>query len=265
MRSFPWLCRLLWVALAGLLALSSVASADPEMPPLERPADGIHDPAGMLSPAERQRLGGELAEWRKSAGIDVMVVLTKEMPVDNPQAYAEGLAMRWGDAGGRVLILHTPIDPRSPWISISGRVSGELPRPVLDEIAKTAGKRARAAGSPAAAVRAAATAVADELRFLSARAGKAVAPPVKLRTRDIVFIFLRSLPKWLFMGVFTLMMGVPVLIFIVRRLHAWLLQRWPRTFPEVSWKARFGAPHGAAVITYSPKRKQAVHHHHNEN
>lgn len=225
----------------------------------QRPEDGIYDPGDWIFGQSRKSLIRELVSIRESSGIDVLVVVIESIGANDPQELAEELANRWGYYGGRALVLSIPENDQSPWIAVSGLIRSDVPAPTMDAIIVKARQRAQAGSTVPGEVAQAVGSLGEDLRFVAGRAARGVqqpagrpAPP---STRQLLFYVFMTFKKVLLtIGAFCL--GAFLVIFgsirIWKRLRRSLK---PKSFPEISWKPRFGAPYAGIVYTYSLKKK----------
>jgi hypothetical protein len=245
----------LWLGMAWVSAYSGPPASGEG-----RPENAIYDPAGLISPAGKNALIREANSIRESSGLDLLVVVIEQLNGWEPQALAEDLANRWGYHGGRALILWLPDGSNeNPWIAVSGMVRNEISSAKLDAMVLRAKSQARSDQRFEEALRRAVVSLGEDLRFAAGGAARKVEPEAKMpriRTMDAVLILVRDSRKVAVAGLvgLGLLLGlVYALIRIVQRVRMALI---PRKFPDVSWKRRFGAPHGGIVYTSSFKKRQ---------
>lgn len=229
----------------------------------QRPVDGIYDPGDWIHGPARHALIRDLSNIKDSSGIDMLVAVMETAGGSDPQELAEELANRWGYHGGRALILYIPENPESPWIAVSGLIRSEIPPAALDKMINDAKQRARTDPTAAGAVTKAVGSLGEDLRFVAAREARGMRsetrqPPPTIR--QLVFFFFRS-AKVLIIVAGVGIVGVFLVVYLSYRLWKKLRTALvPRTFPEISWKRRFGAPYAGIVYTYSPKNKLQRRH-----
>jgi uncharacterized membrane protein YgcG len=248
---------LLWLSIF-LGPLVMAAEINPHQFDEQRPADGIYDPGDWIQGPAKSNLMRELSSIKESSGIDVLVAVVDKIGDADPQALAEQLAERWGYHGGRALILCIPDQKESPWIAIGGQIRSEIPRTTLDAIILKAKERARAEDTVHGAARRAVDSLGEDLRYSVARAlrgVKSTGPVAPPSLKDFFFLFIRSFQKIL------IILGIILVVFallIYGLYRIWKKVRGtltPKTFPEISWKPRFGAPYGGISYTHSLKKK----------
>jgi uncharacterized membrane protein YgcG len=225
----------------------------------QRPVDGIYDPGDWIYGPAKSNLTRELVSIKESSGIDVLVAVVESLGTNDPQELAEELANRWGYHGGRALILYVPENKTSPWIAVSGLIRSEMPAATLEAIINKAKQRARTDPSVHGAVSKAVDSLGEDLRFAAARAARGVSSaPQQMAAptlKDFIFLFIGNFKK--------IIIVVGLAILICAFLIYWTIRTWkrvrisltPKTFPEISWKPRFGAPYAGIVYTHSLKKK----------
>lgn len=241
------------------MAVASAISGVPA-PGEARPEDGIYDPSRRISPPVKSALIREAASVNKSAGLDILVAVIERPGEWEPQQLAEDLANRWGYHGGRALVLWIPDrGMENPWIAVSGMVRSELSSEGLNRIVERAKERARTNSEMDESIRKAVVSLSEDLRFaggVAAKKAKEAPKAPKLRTIDAFWVLLMNLKEVIAAGLVALVAGfylVKVLIRGWKKLRKTLI---PRTFPEISWRKRFGAPHGGIVYTVSAQKRR---------
>lgn len=229
----------------------------------ERPQEAIYDPAGWIKGPEKSLIARELASIKETSGLDILVVVTEDPREKDRQLVAEELANRWGDYGGRALILCEPGNYESPWIAVSGLIRSEISRGVLETMIEKSRQRARASDTVAGGVRAVIEILGDDLRFASGRAARGLsAPPGKSPPpgmRQMLFYAINHSKAVI--GLF-FAATLAAFLLIYGGVRIWKKARktmFPKAFPEISWKPRFGAPYAGIVYTHSKKPQR--HHH----
>jgi hypothetical protein len=231
----------------------------------QRPLDGIYDPGEWIRGPAKTNLTRELNSIRESSGIDVLVAVVDKLGENDPQAIADELANRWGYHGGRALVLCVPDHPDSPWISISGLIRSEIPRPTLEAIIDKAKQRARTDQTAHGAARRAVDSLGEDLRYASARALRTVQAPVgpvgRPSIKDLFFLLLRSIKTILIVVAVFSTIGFLIIYSAIKIWKKARMTLTPKIFPDVSWKPRFGAPHAGISYTYSVKKKAPLRSH----
>lgn len=250
-----------WAVVCWLL-MGSVGWANVGLSSQPRPEDGIYDPGNRISPAEKSALRRDIESTRENGGLDLLVAVIEKPGTREPQDVADELANRWGYHGGRALVLWIPEAEGSPWISIGGLIRSEMPAAALQTVKANAKRRAGVESSLERGVRAAVSALSEDLRFAGGQAarGTANAPKYALPNwKEVLITAAIHSKKLVILGG----VGLATVIFLIY--HVWKIWKRarmlmvPKKFPEVSWKRRFGAPHAGIVYSYSNPRNFTHH------
>jgi hypothetical protein len=164
------IARLVLFALSVMLVVfpSALAVTDFEYGP--RPPFSVFDPEGTLKPDVLGKLSEQLSVYRQKEGIDVIVIVLKDIGEAPPEHVASTFAQAWCTSPLHCVVLHVPGREDSPWIVPAGRVIQDLPP---EEVAKaTEGARRHAMLEPKEAdkVKTAADEAATMLRYWMAHA-----------------------------------------------------------------------------------------------
>lgn len=158
-----------FIALLLLALLPAAADPATDAPAFEhgnRPASGIFDPSGFLTPEVSGQIARPLAGYRANESIDVVVVILETIGDAPPEHVARQFADAWCDGLLNCLVLHVPRHPDGPWIVPGGRIVRDTldPKNVAISVA-AAERRASLEPTEAGKVRAAAIEAADLLRI----------------------------------------------------------------------------------------------------
>lgn len=255
MTVFRWMLFFAFLALRP--AYGGTLSAGIALGGEQRPEDGVHDPSGLIPPAAKAAIIREMRSVRDSSGLDLLVAVADKPIAWDPQKFADELSNRWGYHGGRALVLWIPENTENPWISIGGLIRSELSGPEIQGMMLKA-KGAANDPRPGEAIRKAVVSLGEDLRFAGGKTARKVSAPkqpINIRTTDAIFILFRDSKK--------ILAAVGLTLLALSLIGYWFIKAWrsmrlaitPRTFPDVSWKRRFGAPHAGIVFTSAPKRK----------
>jgi hypothetical protein len=239
--------------------------AEARVPPGLRPDDGIYDPGRRLSEPATSSLIREARSISESSGLDLLIAVVDGVDAPDPPAMAAELANRWGYHGGRALVLWVPDHPETPWISVSGLIRSEIPAAELEAIIQRAKHRAKSHASIDEGILAVVASLGEDLRFAAGKAARGTQAtrtgPVRLSAKELFFLVIQQSKKIVVLaGIF--IAGVLLLGFWGWKIwRAFRISLVPKTFPEVSWRPRFGAPHAGIVYTHR-KRKDPTHQDH---
>ncbi len=227
------LALLLWL-FAALTARALDTFEYGPRPPLQ-----VFDPEGFLDAKVIKEISTPLA-MRKREGIDVIVVLLKDLQGAPPDHVAAEFAAAWCDTPLHCVVLHVPGRPDSPWIVPQGKLLSALNPELIRRAVGDAQRRTAAETTDAGKVRAAATEAADMLRYWHATALNTsdllVSHSEKMRMEAEARHF--RLKLILFLAAASLAPiagGLSLLMFLIRR-------RKPAYFPEPILSPRLGAP-----------------------
>ncbi len=228
---------LLVILLAASLKAERVA--DFEYGP--RPTLPVFDPGEILDPAWAKKIAAPLAESLQKDGVDVFVVVLKDLGSAPPEHVARQFSSAWCESPLHCIVLHVPGETSSPWIFPAGRLADALDPATVERDVSTAERRARSEPDDAHRVKAAAKEASDLIRYWL---GGAILRSEKIQTessrirleqeeiaqknRVILFAGLAA--------VIPLMVGVAL---VVNRFK----KRGPTHFPNYPRQPRLGAPH----------------------
>jgi hypothetical protein len=237
-----------------LLAAGVLQAAPPARPPMSdrsdavsefefgnRPPSPVFDPGNVLKPATVGAIGKELDSIRTIEGVDVLVVVIKDLKGAPPEHMARRFAEAWCAPLFHCVVLHSPGDPAGPWIIPGGKLLKRFAaEPVKHQIADAC-RRAALEPNDDRKVSAAATEASEMLRIwlgdnaywaYQYQQSMQVAQHDMIRKDKIRRILL---PGAAVCGVFLL--GFAALV------HQWYRLRRPLEFPQPRWQRRLGAPY----------------------
>jgi len=233
--------RLLPLLFAILALAGSLANAALEFEYGERPPLSVFDPTGVLDPALVKKISDPLKAVSAAEGVDVIVVVLKDLGSAPPEHVALQFADAWGKSSIHCVVLHVPGQPLSPWIIPHGKLISQIKPEELVQTVAAAERRVRAEPKDGDKVKAAATEAADMLRYWLANAinrterikTEAAAARLELETRN------RQRKILMFSAAASFIPAVVGIAFLITLLK----RRGPRYFPNHAWQLRLGAPH----------------------
>jgi hypothetical protein len=250
-----------WILLLTLFGFLSAlpARASADFGPPSSLTDNVFDPDGILD----QDLTGSLAELLerllKEDGLDIRVVVLKQIGDTPPELIARQFSPKWRNPELHAVVVHMPDRADSPWIIPGGRFIESLPLEKVKQEVSGRELRARSVLDDFGRVRAACAWTAEMLRFWKMEAmiqrGVArqanhlptvVAPPRPWRQWSSGFVLLAVVSIGVSGGI--ALHG--------RRRHPPV----PFHFPDHGWKPRLGAPYAGGnhvVHTLVPSRKRS--------
>ncbi len=206
-----------------------------------RPPQSVFDPDGLLDSATLKTISDPLAKIHEEEGVDVVVVVIKDLEGAPPEHVAGRFAAAWCTAPIHAVVLHVPGRADSPWIIPGGELLNYLkPETVAQKLADAKRNASREPTEPGK-VRAAANEAADMLRYWT---GSAINRSRYLdverariyqefenkdRQRKIILLVVAS-------SFIPLVVGFSFLYFHFRRNKT-------RRFPDIHPPRRLGAPH----------------------
>ena len=213
----------------------------------ERPENSIYDPSGVLSPEQQEVISKPLREILKNEGVDVLVVVLREIGDAPPEHVVKRFAEIWAKGKVNSVVLHVPGRDGSPWIYPGELMSRMINPEVVSEAIADAEKRSAAESTDFGKVRAASIEASDILRYWKGgvliRSEQIVGEGMKMRAE---FDKRRRLMKLLLaVGAASL---IPILVgasFIFIRIR----NSRPRAFPEIRVVTRLGAPYSGGNST----------------
>ena len=230
----------------------------------DRPEDGIFDPGGQISSVGERNLKREMALIKASSGIDMLVVVLMKSGQHDPQDIAESLADAWGSVGGRAVVLQVPNDKRSPWIAVSGLIRSEMPVSAFGPIIAKAQAQSRGDPTVSGALYKAVNSLGNDLRFAAGRAVRGnpstAAGGPQLTIRETIFFVVRKLKVLMLIGLAGFCFASLCVYWVFKFWKRGRFYMKPKTFPEISWKPRFGAPYAGIVHAHSSKIKIRRNH-----
>lgn len=248
MRSKP-----LILLLALFLAIPAIARGSLAFEYGPRPPLSVFDPDQILDPARVKEISDPLAGNLREEGIDVIVVVLKEIGSAPPGHVARQFADAWSKPQIHCVVLHVPGNPDSPWILPGGQVVGLINPAVAEREIADRQRRARAEPDDFHKVKAAAEESADLLRFWM---GGAIQRSEIIRTESTKMrleLDTSSRRKQILVlaalaSILPLAAGFGLLMRVLGR-------RGPGHFPNHVWQLRLGAPHSGgnhAIASLGP-------------
>lgn len=244
----------------GPLSAQGAADFQPALRPAfeygPRPPQSVFDPDGYLDPGLAKEISDSLEAHLKKEGVDVVVVVLKDLGKAPPEHVARTFSSAWCTSPAHCVVLHVPGREDSPWIVPDGKLVAHLNPAQVQQAVGDARRRAASEAKDADKVKAAATEAADLLRYWMANALK--------RTEMILFESARMREEletqsrqWKIAAVVAAASVIPIFA------GAWLLvgifrRRGPGYFPIPEYRPRLGAPHSGgnrAVVDLGPPPK----------
>ncbi|MEO8617619.1 MAG: hypothetical protein ABI600_20995 [Luteolibacter sp.] len=241
LSSNPMIARILPFLLALILAGPVTALTPDDLGYGPRPPLAVFDPDGFLKPELVKEISDPLTTLYKNEGVDVLVVVLKDLQGAPPEHVAKCFAKAWCSSPVHCVVLHVPGRTDSPWIFPAGKLIELLDPLMIRQTVDAAENRAASETKESEKVRAAATEASDMLRYWM---NNVVNHSELLQTeRDKMYSRLEHESRFrraaLLLGVaclIPLVAGVSLICFFFRK-------RGPRYFPNRAWQLRLGAPH----------------------
>ncbi len=233
--------RLLSLMFAILALASAVARGALDFEYGGRPPLSVFDPEGILDPALVKKISDPLKAVNAAEGVDVIVVVLKDLGSAPPEHVALQFADAWCKSNIHCVVLHVPGQAQSPWIFPHGRLVSQVKPEELVQTVAAAERRVRAEPKDGDKVKAAATEAADMLRYWLANAinrterikTEATAARLELETKS------RQRKILMLSAAASIIPGIVGIYFLASLLK----RRGPRYFPNHAWQLRLGAPH----------------------
>lgn len=243
--------KLVLLVLAFFTVLPNSVASEFEFGP--RPPLAVFDPAGVLDPAMAKSISDPLVTIYQQEGIDVIVVILKEIGLAPPEHVAGRFAAAWCQSPIHCIVLHVPGREGSPWITPLGKMVGHINPEAVNTAVGNAHRRVSAESGDTQKVRAAATEAADMLRIWM---GSAL-----IQTSDIqaeAENMRRELEaqsrRWKLGAMIAAAAFIP-LVAVIALAVSLFNNRGPRRFPSNHGQPRLGAPHSGgnhAVVDLGP-------------
>lgn len=233
--------RFILIVLSVMLVVlpSAHATADFEYGP--RPPLAVFDPQETLKLDVRKQLSARLSDYRKKEGIDVIVVVLKDIGEAPPEHVASSFAQAWCTSPLHCIVLHVPGRKDSPWVVPAGRVIQDLPPQEVAKAADDARRHAMLEPKEQDKVRTAADEAATMLSYWMAHAinhseniqtqGTRWREDQQKKSRQWKIIAMISGASVVLLG------AVLSLVSVLKR------KRGPNRFPNQFTQPRLGAPH----------------------
>lgn len=206
-----------------------------------RPPQAIFDPDDILDPRFAKELSGPLAKHFSEEGVDVIVVILKDIHNAPPEHVAGQFAAAWCDSLIHCVVLHVPGRADSPWIVPHGRLVEHLKKELVETEVADSERRARAETDDAHKVKAAAEEASDLLRIWM---GNAIEHSKKIQTEAArIRRELENYSRKQRIGLFSLIASFLLLLAVCAYLIRIFRRRGPRHFPNHQWQTRLGAPY----------------------
>jgi len=224
-----------------------------------RPPQPIFDPTGVLPPATLTEIARELDAIRTNDGIDVMVVVVKDLKGAPPEHVARSFGEAWCSPLFHCVVLHVPGGQGGPWIVPGGRLLRRFSAEAVRLQIAAACRRAALEPKEDQKVRAAATEASDMLRIW---VGDGTYWAIKYNTRleELRDDSQRHERLQRFV-VPTAVGGLIILLGMIYLAVRWFGSRRARLFPDPHWERRLGAPYaGGNDATLRLSRSSSPHH-----
>lgn len=207
----------------------------------DRPPTSVFDPAGVLKPQTATAVGKELDSIRANDGVDVLVVILKDLKGAPPEHVAKRFADAWCSPLFHCVVLHSPGEPASPWIIPGGKlVKRFAAEPVKRQIADAC-RRAALEPNDDRKVTAAATEASEMLRiWLGDNAYWAYQYQQALQEAHQNMALQDRNRKLLLPAA---AIGSVLLLACAAVAHQWYRRRRPLEFPQPRCQRRLGAPY----------------------
>lgn len=245
--------RLARLIASCLAALCVAANAAGDFEYGGRPPGSVFDPENFLDPAILKEISQPLSRIFKDEGVDIIVVILKDLEGAPPEHVAGRFADAWCRSPIHAVVLHVPGRKDSPWIVPDGDFIDSIkPEVVSLKVADAVRNAAREPKEPEK-VRAAANEAADMLRYWLRNAVNRSEYLQTERTKIRVELETKARRKQIVMlaaaaSVIPVLLGVSLLVMAMRK-------PGPRRFPETQPPRRLGAPHSGGnhcVVTLDP-------------
>lgn len=241
------------LALAILLALPPRGDAAAEYPSGPRPQTSVFDPSGFLKPQRLKEISDPLAVIFKDEGVDVIVVILRELGGESPELVAQRFARAWSPSSIHCIVLHVPGSKDSPWIFPSGEGVRLLDPDRVRQAIKHAQRRASLQKDESENVRTAALEATDMLREW-----KAAAAPLAQSLTPSAQTHRRLETKWAQWRTAALLAAASIIPFVIGYglQFVYRRNREPVRFSSPPMQARLGAPYAGGdhlVVPLGPQ------------
>jgi len=222
-----------------------------------RPAHSVFDPSGVLAPELVKKISDPLAELYQTQGIDIFVVILRDLKGAPPQHVARSFANAWCRSAIQCIVLHVPGQPDSPWIVPSGKITRVISPTGISLAVAGIQKRAALEKDQAEIVQIAANETTHMLRdwvnnvinVSEASRSQRVKAEAAQKAHSQLLKF------GLFLGVCLSILLGGIIFSILKKIQ----KRRPCFFPTRDYPRRLGAPHAGgnhAVVKLGPVRRE---------
>jgi hypothetical protein len=240
------------VILAIFLVLPAQAGENFEYGP--RPPLAVFDPGGLLEPTVVKSISDPLVTIYQKEGIDVIVIVLKEIGQAPPEHVAGQFAAAWCKSPIHCMVLHVPGREGSPWIMPAGRLIGHINPEAVKTAVANAHRRVTAEADDTSKVKASATEAADMLRIWM---GSAITQTTDIQTETAKMrLELEAQSRRWKLGVMIAAAAFIPLVAGIVLVVSLLNRRGPRHFSSNHWQRRLGAPYAGgnrAVADLGPR------------
>lgn len=206
-----------------------------------RPPQAVFDPDDVLDPLTAKELSLPLAENLKNDGVDVIVVVLKDIKNAPPMHVAGRFADAWCTSPIQCVVLHVPGRADSPWIVPHGRLVDHLKLELIQADVESSERRARTETDDARKVKAAAQEASDLLRIWM---GNAIERSKRIQTEAArIRQELENDSRKKKIGLFSLIAVFFILLAVAAFIYRISRRRGPRYFPHYQSQSRLGAPY----------------------
>lgn len=235
------IARLLLIALSVMLVVFPSAQAATDFEYGSRPQFSVFDPEESFNPDALGKLSDQLSEYRKKEGIDVIVVVLKDIGDAPPEHVARSFAQAWCTSPLHCVVLHVPGRMDSPWIVPAGRVIQDLPPEEVAKAMESARRHAMLEPKEENKVKTAADEAATMLRYWMAHAINH-SENIQIQSTRWRENLLNKSRQWkiaaMIGGASVVLLGAILLL-----ISALKRKRGPGRFPSQFTQPRLGAPH----------------------
>lgn len=250
MRVRTLICLL---AMLSAVAVRAERTADFEYGP--RPAMSVFDPGEALDPVIAKEISDPLVEVFRKEGVDVVVVVLKDMGNAPPEHVARQFSDAWCQSPIHCVVLHVPGKQDSPWIIPAGRMIVHLDPATVAKDVNDRQRRARSEPDDAHKVKAAAQEASDMLRYWL---GSAILRSEKIQTESTrIRLEQEVIARKKQIAIFGALASIIPLVAGIALLIKLLRGKGAGYFPNPVWQLRLGAPHAGgnnAVVNLEPPK-----------
>ncbi len=247
------IARILQALFAFVLCGFALAQSPEPFEYGSRPPLSVFDPGGFLDPGVLKEISDPLAIIQKNEGIDILVIVLRDLENAPPEHVARRFAKAWCTSQIHCVVLHVPGRMDSPWIVPAGKLVDVLEPDQVRHAVEDGQRRAALEPKEPDKVRAAATEAADMLRYWTSNVINRTELIRTERTKMRVQLETKA-RLWRLAALLTVGAIIPIIV-MISLIIFWFRRRGHRYFPNRAWQFRLGAPHAGgnhAVATIGP-------------